>query len=113
MTGSLLRNEHSAPPPYSGWVTRMLLLILLAALTVLVLSWLSESRNSPAQELAEPEIETLGAAAANFDRPLAHRTDPGVLASAASLVLVVTLAASWLPAWRASRVDPMAALRYE
>jgi predicted permease len=39
--------------------------------------------------------------------------DPATLAVAAGLVLAVTLAASYIPARRASRVDPMVALRYE
>jgi len=39
--------------------------------------------------------------------------DPVTLAVAALLVLIVTLAASYIPARRASRVDPMIALRYE
>ncbi|HXO04537.1 MAG TPA: ABC transporter permease [Candidatus Sulfotelmatobacter sp.] len=39
--------------------------------------------------------------------------DPATLAMAAALVGVVTLAACYIPARRASRVDPMIALRYE
>ena len=39
--------------------------------------------------------------------------DPATLGLAAGLVLAVTLAASYIPAWRASRVDPMVALRHE
>jgi len=37
--------------------------------------------------------------------------DPGVFAAAVALSLVMTLAGSLLPAWRAVRVDPMAATR--
>jgi predicted permease len=39
--------------------------------------------------------------------------DPVTLVMAAGLVIAVTLAASYIPARRASRVDPMVALRYE
>lgn len=39
--------------------------------------------------------------------------DPLVLLAATALLLVVVLGAAWWPAWRASRTDPMAALRDE
>jgi ABC-type antimicrobial peptide transport system permease subunit len=40
-------------------------------------------------------------------------TDPGVFAVAASVLAVTAALAGWLPAVRASRVDPLVALRHE
>ena len=39
--------------------------------------------------------------------------DPAVIGAAALVLAAVILVASWLPAWRASRIAPMQALRYE
>jgi ABC-type antimicrobial peptide transport system permease subunit len=39
--------------------------------------------------------------------------DPVVMGAAAALLAAVVLVASWLPAWRASRIAPTEALRYE
>jgi putative ABC transport system permease protein len=39
--------------------------------------------------------------------------DPAVIGAAAVMLALVILAASWLPAWRASRIPPLEALRYE
>jgi predicted permease len=39
--------------------------------------------------------------------------DPLALGSAAGLLVIIALVASYVPAWRASRVDPSIALRYE
>ena len=40
-------------------------------------------------------------------------SDPSTLIFAAFLLLTAALAAGWAPAWRASRVQPMEALRHE
>jgi ABC-type antimicrobial peptide transport system permease subunit len=52
-------------------------------------------------------------------RLLAHQlfgiapTDPATLAASAALLLAVALLSGWVPAWRASRVEPLVALRTE
>jgi ABC-type antimicrobial peptide transport system permease subunit len=40
-------------------------------------------------------------------------SDPWALAAALAILLTAALAAGYLPAWKASKTDPMAALRHE
>jgi predicted permease len=39
--------------------------------------------------------------------------DPAIFIAATAVIVAVVLGASWLPAWRASRIAPIEALRYE
>ena len=63
---------------------------------------------------------TIGLAAAAWLGRLAESmlyqlkgSDPGVLAAAGVSLALVALGAGFIPAYRASRIDPMRALRYE
>jgi ABC-type antimicrobial peptide transport system permease subunit len=62
----------------------------------------------------------LGAMGAFFSTPLmggvlmnVNPRDPVVFLTIAAALIAATLGASWIPARRATRVDPMVALRYE
>jgi ABC-type antimicrobial peptide transport system permease subunit len=67
--------------------------------------------------LAECLIGTAGALSlARLTRAMlfgVSPADPGVFALAAAVLVVAGLAAGWLPARRAARVDPMTAMRCE
>jgi ABC-type antimicrobial peptide transport system permease subunit len=39
--------------------------------------------------------------------------DPTAIGTTMALLAVAALAAAWVPAWRASRVDPLVAIRHE
>ena len=59
---------------------------------------------------------TLSAAAARALGAMLHGTSPVdavIYGSVAAVLLAVVLAASFVPAWRASRIDPVDALRSE
>ena len=47
------------------------------------------------------------------DHPECPSPDPATLTATAALLLVVVLAASYVPARRASKLDPLTSLRYE
>jgi putative ABC transport system permease protein len=58
----------------------------------------------------------IAAAAAGSLAPLLFEVsalDPGAVAGVSAIVIVVAISAGYLPAWRASRADPMNALRAE
>lgn len=58
----------------------------------------------------------IGALAARFIRSMLYGVEPldeAVFLAATALLALVTAAACVVPAWRASRIDPMVALRYE
>jgi putative ABC transport system permease protein len=65
--------------------------------------------------LAGAAVGAIGAlAGGRWIGPLLFRQsphDPGVFAFVAAVLIAVAIAASWIPAWRAARADPMTALR--
>jgi predicted permease len=60
-----------------------------------------------------PVVLGLGYRLPRSDLNGASPTDPVVLVGASLLVITVTVLATWMPARRAARIDPMEALRYE
>jgi putative ABC transport system permease protein len=60
-------------------------------------------------------IALLVAAGRGLERLLfgVHPGDPGTIAAVVGILAAVALAAAWIPARRASGVDPIQALRYE
>ena len=73
-------------------------------------------RSSPSTPPIEEEVYFVSVSpSAGADREYSgvSRTDALTYACSAALLAVVALAASWIPAQRALRVDPMVALRHE
>ena len=61
-----------------------------------------------------PDLVRLSALAAALTLLFAVTpSDPITFLAGALAMMVVALAASWIPAWRAMRVDPLVALRHE
>jgi len=60
-----------------------------------------------------PVVLGLGYYTPRSDLHGANPTDPVVLVGASLLVITVTVLATWIPARRAAKIDPMEALRYE
>jgi len=50
---------------------------------------------------------------AQYSAVWVDRADPVTLVVSAAVLLIAAMVAACLPAWRASRVDPMTALRHE
>jgi ABC-type antimicrobial peptide transport system permease subunit len=42
-----------------------------------------------------------------------HHADPAIIVMSAAITLLVSISAAFIPAWRASLIDPIAALRCE
>ena len=77
---------------------------------------LLERGEPPESEIQEKHILKAVSALAPLARALLFGVaplDPGVLAGVAALILTVALVANYIPARRATRIDPMDALRHE
>jgi ABC-type antimicrobial peptide transport system permease subunit len=89
----------------AGLVLRETLLVALAGLTAGALGAFGLTRFFPTQGI--------GWSGSGVFLYGVSRTDALTYTCAAALLAVVALAASWIPARRATRVDPMVALRCE
>jgi len=95
----------AAPEKVAGLVLRETLAVTLAGLVMGTIGALSLTRFFP--------TGPIGWSGSGIFLYGVSRTDPFTYTVAAALLAAVALAASWVPARRASRLDPLIALRYE